>query len=114
MLPLRSILFLLTFLGLSASSVIVPVLGVANYMLIYQIFPEHAWWGIPLAPLGVRYSMTAAVCLMVGILINIHRMPSVRPLLSLWDVGAIVMVIIVISSEFIGLVPASTSAYLTT
>jgi O-antigen ligase len=100
--PLRTIGFLLMFFGLSASSMIIPVLGLANYMLVYQIYPEHAWWNIPIASLGIRYSMTAAVCLMLGILFNFGRMPSIRPTIHFWDLCALGLVFTVILSEFIG------------
>lgn len=94
-------------------SLLVPVLGVANYMLIYQVYPEHAWWHIPIESLGIRYSMTAAVCLMLGILINLPRMPSVRPMLGVWDIAVLCMVFVVIVSEFTGIGPSIQSAALT-
>jgi len=102
MFPLRSIAFLIIFFGLSTVSLAIPIIGVANYMLVYQIFPEHAWWHIPLAPFEIRYSMTAAVCMIIGIVLNAHRMDSVRPALSLWDTLAMVMVLIVLLSELTG------------
>ncbi len=113
MLPLRTIAFLIWFGGLSAGSLVIPALGVANYMLIYQVYPEHAWWHIPIEALGIRYSMTAAVCLMLGILINLPRLPAVRPVLSLWDLCAIGMMFTVGFGEFIGLPPSADSVALT-
>ncbi len=113
MLPLRTIAFVLSFVGLSATSLIVPALGVVNYMLIYQIYPEHAWWHKPLESLGIRYSMTSALCLMMGILINLPRLRPVRPLVSLWDVCAIGLLFTVVLSEFIGLAPTTNSPVLT-
>ncbi len=113
MLPLRTVAFLLSFSALSCASVIFPILGVANYMLVYQVYPEHAWWHIPIESWGMRYSMTAALCMMAGILLNLPRLPSVRPALSLWDLCALGMVFVVILSEFIGLAPSEGSADLT-
>ena len=102
MLPLRSIGFLLYFFGISAFSLLIPVLGVVNYILIYQVYPEHAWWHKPLETFGIRYSMTSAVCLMLGILINLPRMPSVRPIVSVWDISLVTMVFFVVCGEFTG------------
>ncbi len=113
MLPLRTIAFLMSFFSASTASLLVPILGVANYMMIYQVYPEHAWWHIPIEGLGIRYSMTAAVCMMMGILINLSRMPSVRPVLSTWDVCALTLVLIVVLSEFVGLPPSRASEVLT-
>jgi O-antigen ligase len=106
MVPLKSIVFLMTFFGMSAGSLLVPVIGVANYMLIYQISPQHTWWHIHIAHLGIRYSLTAALCMMFGLLINMPRMRAVRPILSLWDLAMIGLVLTVVFSEITGL-PAS-------
>ena len=38
--PYKSIAFILWFFGMSAGSLLVPILGVANYMLIYQMNPD--------------------------------------------------------------------------
>lgn len=113
MLPLRSLAFLMSFFGLSTVSLVVPILGIANYILIYLIFPEHTWWHVPLQPLGIRYSMTAAVCMMFGLLFYLPNMPWVRPRLSVWDTMALGLVAVVILSEFTGLRPSRQSAYLT-
>ncbi|MEE9294274.1 MAG: O-antigen ligase family protein [Phycisphaerae bacterium] len=113
MLPLKSIAFLLSFVGMSAGSLFVPILGVANYMMIYQVYPQHAWWHNSLQPLGIRYSMIAAVCLLLGILVNLPRMPKVWPALSLWDLCALGMVLVVLAGEFTGMGPSPENTGLT-
>lgn len=113
MIPYRAIAFLIGFFGLTASSLVVPVLGVANYMLIYQIFPEHTWWYIPIAPLGIRYSMTAAMGMIFGLLLNLGRLPKVRPMLSLWDILAIGLVIVVVCGDMIVARPSPVADELT-
>lgn len=113
MIPYRAIAFLLGFFGLTAASLAVPVLGVANYMLIYQIFPEHTWWYIPIAPLGIRYSMTAALSMIFGLLLNLGRLPRVRPLISLWDLTALGLVIVVICGDLIVARPSPVAGELT-
>jgi len=112
MLPWRSIGFLVYFFGMSAASLVMPILGVANYMLIYQIFPEHTWWHIPLQPLAIRYSMTAAVFMIAGMLLTLPRMRLVRPTVSLWDLCALGLVFVVVLSEFVGLGPGRASSEL--
>ncbi len=109
MLPLRTIGFLIGFFGLSAVSLVVPILGVVNYILVYQIFPEHAWWHLPIASLGIRYSMTAAVCMMFGMVLTASRMPPVRPALSFWDMATLCLVAVVGVSELTGLGPTLAS-----
>lgn len=110
MLPLKSIAFLIYFFGISAASLVMPILGIVNYMMIYQVYPEHAWWHIPLEPLGIRYSMTAAVCMMLGMLVTLPRLPACRPALNLWDLSALGMAMVVVTSEFTGLGPSDESA----
>lgn len=109
MLPWRSIAFLAVFFGASGLSLVLPIVGVSNYLLIYQIFPEHTWWHIPLEPMGIRYSMTAAVFMMSGMVLALPRMRSVRPALSVWDLSALGLVVVVGMCEFIGLEPTAAS-----
>lgn len=112
MLPWRSIAFLAYFFGMCSASLVVPALGLANYMLIYQVFPEHTWWHIPLEPLGIRWSMTAALFMMAGMVLSLPRLRSVRPALSVWDLCALGMAAVVAVGEFTGLGPSRDSAVL--
>ncbi len=113
MLPLKSIGFLMMFFGLCSTSLFVPILGVANYMLVYQIAPEHTWWYKPIAHLGIRYSMTSAVCMMFGMVISLPRLPGVKPLVNLWDAAAILLLMVVILCDITGLPPSPLSLMLT-
>ena len=113
MLPLRSIAFLLSFVGASALSLFIPIVGIANYMMIYQIYPEHAWWHNALQPMAIRYSMTAAICLLLGILVNLPRLPRIRPAFTVWDMCAMGMVIVVLLGEFTGVGPSPENTTLT-
>jgi O-antigen ligase len=109
MLPLRSIGFLAFFFGMCGVSLVIPALGLANYMLIYQIYPEHTWWHVPLEPLGIRWSMTAALFMMAGLVLALPRLPKVHPAMSLWDLCALGMMVVVAVSEFTGLGPSRDS-----
>lgn len=53
-------------------------------MLVYQLHPGKMWWGQPLEDLGIRYSMTAAMCLVLGMLLSAGRVPKSPRLLGSW------------------------------
>ncbi|MBP7935074.1 MAG: O-antigen ligase family protein [Phycisphaerae bacterium] len=72
--PLRSIAFLLSFIGSSTAAFVVPVLGVLFYVALYHLYPESAWWGKPLRPLGIRYSFVCGLCLLIGTALNLNRL----------------------------------------
>lgn len=72
--PLRSIAFLLFFLGSSATSLVYPMAGVICYLVLYHVYPETTWWGKSLAPLGLRYSFICGACLLVGTVLNLNRL----------------------------------------
>lgn len=101
------------FFGLCSTSLFVPILGVANYMLVYQIAPEHTWWYKPIAHLGIRYSMTSAVCMMFGMVISLPRLPGVKPLINVWDAAAVLLLLTVILCDITGLPPSPISLMLT-
>jgi len=96
----------------SSASLFAPAIGVANYMLIYQIFPEHAWWNKPLEPLAIRYSLTAALFLIVGMAFALPRLHKVRPALTFWDFCVLGMAMVVVTSELTGLGPTNVSGEL--
>lgn len=72
--PLRSIAFLLSFISGSTAAFVVPVLGVLCYVALYHVYPESAWWGKPLKPLGIRYSFVCGLCLLIGTAMNLNRL----------------------------------------
>ena len=75
-------------------SVASPMWGVMNYVLVYQMSPVNTWWGKPIAHYGVRYSLFAVGFTILGLLINKKRLPQVKPWLSFWEVGLILLVVI--------------------
>ncbi|HRX87556.1 MAG TPA: O-antigen ligase family protein, partial [Phycisphaerae bacterium] len=78
------------------------IVGICNYMMVYQCNPNWWWWGKPLDALGIRYSMTAAVCLIVGMLVSPSRVPRARMILGDWLILLIVFTAIVCTSGTIG------------
>ena len=72
--PLRSIVFLLSFIGSSTGAFVAPLLGVLFYVALYHLYPETAWWGKPLRPFGLRYSFICGLCLLIGTALNLNRL----------------------------------------
>ncbi len=82
--PLKTCLFFVAFVCACGLSLVFPIVGIVNYMLVYQLHPGKMWWGQPLEDLGIRYSMTAALCLILGMLLSGGRVPKSRTLLGSW------------------------------
>ena len=100
--PLRTISFFTLFVVTCALSLIHPILGVVNYMMVYQMNPTTGWWGKPMAKLGIRFSMTAAVFMVLGMALNWGRLPRTRTLICTWQALLIALVIIAAISRLIG------------
>ena len=94
--------FFAAFMVMCALSLVYPILGVVNYMMIYQTNPTTTWWGKPMANLGIRFSMTAAVFMILGMVLNWGRLSKTRTLICTWQVLLIALVIIAAISRLIG------------
>ena len=92
--PLRSIFFFVVFWATCFAALTNPVWGLINYMLVYQINPANTWWGKPLTDLGIRFSLVAAVFTVAGLFIARRTVPIVRPAISMWEIGAVLLVLI--------------------
>jgi O-antigen ligase len=72
-----------------------------SYMILYQVNPNKWWWGAPLEPLGLRYSMTAAVCMIVGMVVSSRRVPDAKVIIDDWVLLVFVFCgIVLVSSDF--------------
>ncbi len=100
--PIKTILFAILYSALCLGSLMDPSFGVLNYVLVYQVDPQSAWWGIPLRDMGIRFSMYAAACMLVGMLVG-RRTPS-RAALSgrLWELGVFLLVLVGFLGIFTG------------
>ena len=100
--PLRTIGFLGIFLTACVAAAYYPIIGLANYVAIYHLYPESHWWGRPLLPLGIRYSLWAAVSMLVGMTIGAvtRRLPENRPALTLWEMLAAGLVVLAVLSYY--------------
>ncbi len=94
--------FLGLFLTACIAAVYYPIIGLANYVAIYQLYPESHWWGLPLLPLGIRYSLWAGVSMLVGMAVGLitGRFPENRPWLTLWEVLVAFLAALTVLSYF--------------
>lgn len=87
--PLRTISWFLLFWCACFLSLVNPIWGVANYMMVYQIHPADKWWGKPLTEMGVRFSLLAVGFTLVGLITARKHVPFCKPSISLWEWGII-------------------------
>ncbi len=92
--PLRTIAYFTAFWIACILSIANPIWGVVNYMLVYQMNPVKTWWGRPISEFGIRYSLYAVAFTVLGMLVNQKRVPKIKPLLCLWEIGLIALVVI--------------------
>ena len=85
--PIKSIFYFALFWVACLMSLVNPIWGVVNYMMAYQSNPTNTWWGIPLADMGMRFSLLAAIFIFVGLLTARKKVPIIRPAFSFWELG---------------------------
>jgi len=90
---LKTILYFAFFFIACIASLVNPIWGVVNYLVAYQTDPTAAWWGVPLADLGIRFSLLAALCTMLGMVLSRRNLPAV-PTFSWWEVGVAALFVI--------------------
>ncbi|UCG16093.1 MAG: O-antigen ligase family protein [Phycisphaerales bacterium] len=97
--PLRTYAFLALFLAACGASLLHPIIGAAAYLMVYQLYPEGQWWGIPLEGLGIRYSQWAATLTALGIFVTaaLGRMPRRVPLLTPWEILVALITVVAIA-----------------
>lgn len=100
--PLKTMLYFGTFWLACLMSLLNPIWGVVNYMIVYQLNPTNTWWGKPIMGLGIRFSLVAMLFLLVGYLLRPKRIPSIPGGLSAWEAGVIAMVAIGGFTKLIG------------
>lgn len=100
--PLRSIAFLLYFLGSSAASLAFPMVGVVCYIVLYHVFPETTWWGKRIGFLGMRYSFICGLCLLIGTALNLNRLSFGRKLAHPIEWGVLLVFLAMVLSTATG------------
>lgn len=71
---IKTLLLLLSFVFVSAGALFVPMIGVVGYILHYHLWPDNQWWGRELSDWGLRYAFTVGLCLLVGTVLNKHKL----------------------------------------
>jgi hypothetical protein len=99
--PLKSILFFVLFWSGCLLALANPIWGVATYMLVYQTHPAKAWWGKPVAALGIRFSLLAAAFTLVGLFLGKKRIPQVKGSFLYWELGVIGLVGLAVLLSFL-------------
>lgn len=87
--PIRTISYFVFFWVACLMSLVNPIWGVVNYLMVYQSNPTNTWWGLPLADLGMRFSLLAAIFIFLGLLTARKQVPVIRPAFSFWEFGVL-------------------------
>jgi len=109
--PLRTIAYFVLFWVGCAMAIVNPLYGVITYMMVYQANPTVTWWGLPLAQIGMRFSFFAASATVLGLIFGRRRVPVCHPALSLWEIGAVSLVLIAAFNLGIGIGVYSSTTY---
>lgn len=109
--PLRSIAYFIVFWVACVAALVNPIWGVVNYMFVYQANPTATWWGKPMTDMGMRFSLIAAGFTIVGLFTGRKHVPIVRPILSFWEVGIGVLILIAAVNLVIGVGYNDSSAF---
>ncbi len=100
--PIKTCIFFAGFISSCGFSLVFPILGIITYMMIYQLNPDDTWWGKPLEDMDIRLSLTAAICMILGMLLSSARVPKSRQVVGDWLLVLITFTIVVLSSLWIG------------
>jgi hypothetical protein len=87
----KTILCVILFFGGSVFALTNPIVGVVLYVMVYQITPNDRWWGLPLADMGIRFSLLAGLFTIVGLVVSPHNVPRTKPLFTTWEWGLILL-----------------------
>ncbi|MFQ5489382.1 MAG: O-antigen ligase family protein [Phycisphaerae bacterium] len=71
---IKTLLLLFSFFFFSGGALFVPMIGVVGYVLHYHCWPDNQWWGRELSDWGLRYAFTIGLCLLIGTLLNKHKL----------------------------------------
>jgi O-antigen ligase len=68
--PIKTILFLLGFVGAAGGALFAPIMGVLGYVALYSIGAERQWWFAPIRGLELRCSLILAVATGIGMALH--------------------------------------------
>jgi O-antigen ligase len=100
--PLRTFLYFAFFCVACAASLVNPIWGVVNYMVVYQTDPTTTWWGKPAAELGIRFSLVAAAFTILGLFTGKSHVPRAPYSLTWWHAGLAGLFGLAVMNMFLG------------
>ena len=100
--PLKTVAYFAFFWLGCLAALFNPIWGVLNYMLVYQSDPTDRWWGIPISDLGVRFSLFAALSVLLGMLLSRGKLPKFSPAFSWWELGLVGLFLVGLLNVIIG------------
>lgn len=100
--PLKTVAYFAFFWVGCIAALFNPIWGVLNYMLVYQSDPTDRWWGTPISDIGVRFSLFAALSVLMGMLISRGKLPKFSPAFSWWEMGLVGLFLIGLLNVVIG------------
>lgn len=107
---LKTVLFLVSFVGACGGALYLPLVGVVAYMMHYQIGPEWQWWSEPISSWGIRYSFILALLTAVSIAVHHRTLRYGRTLLTGHEWLMVLFVAIIWLSTILGLPHEQASA----
>ncbi|GJM24714.1 MAG: hypothetical protein DHS20C16_11290 [Phycisphaerae bacterium] len=100
--PIKTCIFFAGFISSCGLSLVFPIVGIITYMMIYQLNPDDTWWGKPLEAMDLRMSLTAAICMILGMLLSSARVPKSRQVVGDWLLLLVMFTVVVLSSLWVG------------
>ncbi|UCE60623.1 MAG: O-antigen ligase family protein [Phycisphaerales bacterium] len=101
--PFKTLLAFALFWVACLASLVNPIWGVVNYMMVYQVHPPDRWWGKPMVAVGIRFSLLAALFMMLGLFFAKRRVATIKPSVSLWELGIVGLVAVAALNILIGI-----------
>jgi uncharacterized membrane protein len=112
MFSIKTVIFAGLFGLCTIGALFAPHLGIFGYIADYCIGPAKQWWEAPLAGLGIRYSLTLALAIVMGFLLQKDKMKFGAAALQNQEVLLLFFLCIVWFSLLIG--DATVGRYTTT
>jgi O-antigen ligase len=99
---LKTILFVLGFVGAAGGALFIPIIGVLGYVALYNIGPERQWWFAPIRELELRCSLILAVATGIGMALHWKSLRYGKPFLHSQEKLLLVFLGLIWLSTFVG------------
>lgn len=98
----KTLLLLIAFAFCSVGTLFVPMIGVVGYVLHYHFWPDNQWWGRDVSEWGLRFAFTIGLCLLIGIVLNKHKLKLSRPFMRFHDWLLVAVLLAAVLSSLTG------------